>query len=136
VDEHDMAENDFDTKDPYTIALIFSSLDQNIYGGVAFKKQETENQWQNILKSYFSLYKNHTPQVKLVDKGNIQTVLGEKGRYLILEDGEERGWITFFEKNHHLYRLELWAPKQQFESLKTDFERYITNFQVLNLGKD
>ncbi|WP_068468148.1 hypothetical protein [Candidatus Protochlamydia phocaeensis] len=138
VDEQETVETGFDKDYPYTISLLFSSPGHQIYGGVAYyiPPEEKNHLPPKPIKRYLSLYHLQDPQVELVDKGNIQTVLGEKGYYIHLKNENETGWIAFFKKNQHLYRIELWGEKQQADALVKDFKRLIVNFQILNSQAD
>lgn len=114
----------------YIDALYFSNA--QIEGKIAFLDSINYQESHKEAVHYLVLYKKQHPQAKLVGKGKIQTILGQEGYYLILSNGEKKGWINFFRKANRIYYLELWTDRNQFEALKSDLEKIILNFQILS----
>ena len=126
----------FDSQYPYTVSLLFASSDQSIYGGLAFldlPKEMLPSTFKPRIR-YVKQYKKLYPQAKLVGKGAIQTILGQRGNYLLMVDGDKMGWITFWTNSQRIYRLELWTKRTEFKKIKKEFEKIMLNFQYTQVN--
>ncbi|MBA2367877.1 MAG: hypothetical protein H0V82_02495 [Candidatus Protochlamydia sp.] len=133
IEEQDIQETDFDETYPYVISLVFSDRHNTIYGGVAFhrKKDPAAKLKKKLRKRYTEIYKTFLPETKVTGKGTIKTVLGQEAIYVSLKEKDDLGWVAFFENGDTIYRVELWGPSDKGETVKADFYKLVTNFQML-----
>lgn len=130
LEKQSVKESLFDSKYPYTISMLFSSPDRSIYGGVAFFDSPKDDASFVPEAHYLNLFQKQYPKSQLINKGELQTILGQRGNYLILEEGDTKGWITFFNTPERIFRLELWTKKTDFEKNKKEMEKIILNFEI------
>ncbi|MCE2982710.1 MAG: hypothetical protein LW832_03990 [Parachlamydia sp.] len=133
VEEQDQKETDFDEEFPYQLTLIFSDPSTGIYGGSAYHHKASKDEIKEKLAGrYEKIYKEQLPNIKIINRGTIQTVLGQQSLFLSLKENNDLGWVAFFETPERVYRIELWGPEDQSEKLKEDFYKLVTNFQMMN----
>ncbi|MBA3722605.1 MAG: hypothetical protein H0W88_09420 [Parachlamydiaceae bacterium] len=114
-----------------TIPIIFFKNDQSIYGGIAYFNNKAPNQDLDYVQDAFSeAYKKESPQVKFVSKNDVITKADDKGKFLIFEDGDELGVISFFQKNEKTYRVETWTKKDKYENAKSLLEEIQKSFHI------
>lgn len=133
INEEWITQAALDVDHPDTLALLFKRPDQLIYGGVAFrdvKDDELNKPLNNPLQNYLEAYKLKNQNVRIIKQGAIETRLGDKGQYVIIEDNDDMGWLSFFTVGKRIFRLEIWAPKNQFDNLKKELEEIVTNFHL------
>jgi hypothetical protein len=130
--EEEKGEGGVKGKRRYIETLIFTDPAKTIMGHVLFKEktknEETSEQFRN---RYIRFYQKQGKEFKIIEQGEIQTALGDTGHYVIFADQDQQGWINFFEKEGRIFRLDLFAPKDKFESVKGLFEALAINFHLL-----
>lgn len=126
-----MLEKNFDENHLYTIPLIFTRPDFQIYGGVAFYDVKKSDDGFEPLTRYLELYEEHNVESELIGKGEIKTEGDNKGKYILLNANGSVGWITFFEKDNRIYRLEVWTSAKQFKTLQNEMEELVKSFSLI-----
>jgi hypothetical protein len=134
LEETNVQETEFDDQYTYNVSLIFSDPNKDIYGGIAIhEKEESDQPLKGLLrKHYVSAVKEKNQEVKVTGKGSVRTILGDEGLYVVLKEKEEMGWIAFFENSNYAIRLELWGPANEEKELKANFDKLVTNLQILH----
>lgn len=130
LEKQNIKETSFDPKYPYTVSLLFSTPDRTIYGGTAFLDTPKEEPSFDPRSYYWTLFHKQYPNAKEISKGELQTVLGLRGSYLIIEQGGAKGWVTFYQTPERIYRLELWTKVGNFEKSKSEIEKISLNFET------
>jgi hypothetical protein len=121
----------FDPDHPETVETIFFNVEQNLYGGIAFFDfKNFDPKTFDPVQRYFELYKKNSPDIEQGQAEEIKTDAGDQGRLFVLKEGDETALIAFFEKQGRFYRIELWAPKDQFDALKPSFKQIISSFHI------
>ncbi len=116
-------------EDPlYQINLSFSDPKQHMEGNLALLENPLAS-FKPRVETVKAFKKQHA-DAKVIGKGTLHTILGQEGTYVLLAHDNKIGWITFFHSEDQVYRLAIWAKRQQFNALKTEIEKVMLNFQV------
>lgn len=87
-------------------SLRFSNPDKRIEGQVTYIDLPEESRLKTAEIQYYDFYKKKNPYAELMNKGNIQTINGQNGNYLILVNDNKKGWVNFMCINKRVYCLE------------------------------
>lgn len=123
-------EQEFEPNRAYTIPLQFTRLDRQIYGGIAFYDVPNALEAFDPIDKFLENYEQNNKESELLGKGHVQTISGDQSQYMIIKEEGAVGWISFFEKDPRVFRLELWTPEDQFETLKDDLQQIILYFHL------
>jgi len=111
-------------------SMSFSSPNRSVEGHISTIDVRDKSSFNAIIDSFSKEFKEKYPRSKLVSKGDILTVLAQDGHYMILLNGNKKGWVTFLCKNKRVYCLEIWTEKEQFNDLKPTLEKIVLNFEI------
>lgn len=111
--------------------LAFSNSDENIEGRVSVLPPPPKSaDTITASSSYLAAYQKKHPEAKLISKGKLTTITGQKGFYFIFSDRNKKGWIALFSDQEHTYSLEFWTTQERFDALKNQFKNISLNFQL------